>query len=112
MLGENSLREIIDRVSSTAKETFENKLESVILYGSYARGDFDGQSDIDIMVIADIEPCELGGVSSPFRRLCGELLYEYDTVVSVCVQDSRTYHRFVDTLPFFMNIKKEGVRVA
>jgi uncharacterized protein len=30
------------------------KLEKVILFGSYARGDYDEESDIDIMVIADI----------------------------------------------------------
>ena len=112
MLDENSLQEILSRVSSTAKENFKDKLEGVILYGSYARGDFDSESDIDIMIIADIEADEISSVSSTIRKLCGELLYEYGIVVSVCIQDSRTYHRFVNTLPFFMNVAKEGVRVA
>lgn len=31
-------------------EDFGSKLDAVILYGSYARGDFDAESDIDIMV--------------------------------------------------------------
>ena len=48
-----------------ARESLGDKLDKVILYGSYARGDYDDESDIDIMVLADIP-----------REACG---YEYES---------------------------------
>jgi hypothetical protein len=39
-------------------------LDSIYLYGSYARGDHDAESDIDIMVLAkDITPALRDGIS-------------------------------------------------
>ena len=107
-----SLKNILDSVIATSKEIFGAHLESVVLYGSYARGDNDDQSDIDIMIIADVPAYDISKLSTPLRELCGELLFEYDTVVSICIQDSATFHRFANTLPFFMNIEREGVKYA
>lgn len=33
-----------------------NRLKRMILYGSYVRGDFGQDSDLDIMILADIQP--------------------------------------------------------
>lgn len=112
MLDRDSFNAILSNVAETAKEIFNDKLESVILFGSYARGDYDDQSDIDIMIIADVDAAQIRDYTAPVRELCGELLYEYGIVVSVCMQDSETYHRFIKALPFFANIEKEGIRVA
>lgn len=34
-------------------------LKSVILYGSYARGDYTPESDVDIMILVDLPDDEL-----------------------------------------------------
>ena len=34
-------------------------LKSVILYGSYARGDYTPESDVDIMILVDMSDLEL-----------------------------------------------------
>ena len=36
------------------KKIYGERLKSVILYGSYARGDFRPDSDIDIMIMVDL----------------------------------------------------------
>ena len=41
------------------KKVFGEKFQSVILYGSYARGDYDEESDIDIMITVDMSREEL-----------------------------------------------------
>jgi predicted nucleotidyltransferase len=38
------LNELIERV----RPVFGDKLKKVILFGSYARGDYDAESDVDI----------------------------------------------------------------
>ena len=36
------------------KEILGKRLKKVILYGSYARGDYNKQSDVDIMILTDL----------------------------------------------------------
>ncbi len=46
-----NLRLILSDVTAGLREIFGEKLENVILYGSYARGDADEESDIDVMAL-------------------------------------------------------------
>ncbi|MBR3767313.1 MAG: nucleotidyltransferase domain-containing protein [Clostridia bacterium] len=112
MCTENQLEQLLNTVAKKAKELFSDKLHSVILFGSYARGDYDDESDVDIMILANISATELRAFRSEIDSLCGSLLYDYGVVVSITEKDTETYHRYADVLPFYQNIKKEGVRIA
>ena len=59
MCTKNQLDEIIRKIVDFSRETFAEKFNSVILYGSYARGDYDEESDIDIMALVDFDKSEL-----------------------------------------------------
>ena len=50
MCNKSQLDEIGRRIANKAIEEFGDKLDSVLLYGSYARVDFDSDFDIDIMI--------------------------------------------------------------
>ena len=50
MCTKNQLHIITQKIADEAKDRLGAKLEAVVLYGSYARGDYDDDSDIDIMV--------------------------------------------------------------
>ena len=52
MCTKRQLNEILERVVGGSKTLFGDNLDSVILFGSYARGDYDDESDIDIMIMA------------------------------------------------------------
>ena len=47
----NNLSELLKRAVSKYKSIFGDSLVQVILYGSYARGDFDEESDVDIVAL-------------------------------------------------------------
>ena len=46
-------RKIIYQVVKSVYEEFHRNLKLVLIYGSYARGDFDSKSDVDVLVVAD-----------------------------------------------------------
>ena len=112
MCTQNQLIEITQRVADESKNIFGSKLNSVILFGSYARGDFDEDSDIDVLILVDLPSDELSNYRTHIDSLCGTLLFEYGIVVSAIEKDTETYHRYSDVLPFYKNIEKEGVRIA
>ena len=49
MCSQSVLNKITAKIVKAAKDSLGDVLDKVILYGSYARGDYDEGSDIDIM---------------------------------------------------------------
>jgi len=110
MCNQITLDQITSKVTQTAKNSLGNKLEKVILYGSYARGDYDDESDIDIMVLADIPAEDKWKVyMSHFNELASRLGLEKDVLISIHVQDIFTFNKYADYLPFYIRVAKEGV---
>lgn len=112
MCTENQLKCLLDDVAENSRNIFRDSLHSVILFGSYARGDYDEESDVDIFIIADVDSSELYQFKKQIDLLCGTLLFEYGIVVSIIEKDLKTYNKYMDILPFYKNIKEEGVRIA
>ena len=112
MCTQSQLNEILQKVALKTKEIFGSSLNSVILSGSYARGDYDEESDIDILILANIPSNKLAGYREHIDTLCGDLLWEYGIVISAIEKDTETYNRYSNILPFYKNIAKEGIKVA
>ena len=109
MCTENTLKTILEDVLRYAKSEFGDLLEAVILYGSYARGDYDEESDVDVMIIADISSDEVKKLTKKFSDFSLEIDLKYDIVLSLIIQDKDTFERYKATYPLFKNIEKEGV---
>ncbi|GBU23246.1 hypothetical protein R80B4_03163 [Fibrobacteres bacterium R8-0-B4] len=111
LCGKAVLDEATSRVCAAAKEVLGEKLKKVLLYGSYARGDYDEYSDIDLFILADIpqEECCDAGLDIYHRISAFEL--EQGLIISPHVTGSEIFHEYSDTLPYYMNVIKEGVEL-
>jgi len=98
-------------VYSAAVQVLGDKLEKIYLYGSYARGDYDEDSDIDIFILADIPQEEAGKTRNKINDLRGYFDLEHDVIVSVHVTGSEIFNGYRSILPFYMNVLKDGVEI-
>jgi predicted nucleotidyltransferase len=98
-------RQIMDR----ATELFGDKLESVLLYGSYARGDYDDESDIDILLLANVTQEEAHDLEMALIPFASRLGLDNDILVSLYVKDRDTFYKWLAVLPYYQNILREGV---
>ena len=48
MCTQMQLNSLLSEFLKSSKELFGEKLKDIILFGSYARGDYDDESDVDI----------------------------------------------------------------
>lgn len=112
MCTKNQLAEITEKVALLSKSVFGDKLDSTLLYGSYARGEQTSESDIDIMVLANVSREELSSYKKPFISLSSELGLQHDVVVTVTLKDTETFNKYSQAVPFYAAVKKEGVRIA
>lgn len=89
------------------KEIYNDTVESIVLYGSVAKGTDEPESDIDIALI--LKSNETKGMKEKRLDLIVDLELEFDEVLSVLCIDKNTFEKWHDTLPFYMNVRKEGV---
>ncbi len=112
MCTENQLEKVLSEVKLQTEILLSNKLRSIILFGSYARGDYDNESDIDIMVLADIADEEVNSYTRNLYERVSHIGLENDIVLSLCLVPNERFNRFKDILPFYRNVDREGVKLA
>lgn len=112
MCAKNELNKLLESLAKQAKDVAGAQFDEAILYGSYARGDFDDESDIDVFIKINCNEEELRTLKKKFVSVASRLSLEYGVEVSVSLSDSETYQRFKNHLPYFENIEKEGVKIA
>ena len=91
------------------KEILGKRLKKVILYGSYARGDYNKQSDVDIMILTDLSFEEI----EEYRDRISDIAYdiELDTgiILSPVIKNIEKYNSRIIFVPFYKNVEREGV---
>ena len=112
MCTQQQIQRIVSAVAQEARRLLGERLDAVILYGSYARGDFDNESDIDIMVRVDCKKEQLPAYRYLFADIASELSLQYDVTVSVTTVDTETFNRYGKSLPFFAHVQQEGIKIA
>lgn len=105
----NKINKAIEKLINGIQEIFGNKAKKVILYGSYARGDFNKHSDVDVMILTDIPEAELNEYKDKIWDYAYDIDLEDEVLLSVLVKNIKTYNEWLDYNMFYMNVQKEGV---
>ncbi len=105
------LNQITAEVRQNMQNVLGDKLHKIILYGSYARGDYDSESDIDMMVLADVPENELGNYRKQINRVASKIGLANDIMITINLKDRRFFESHQEILPFYRNVANEGVPI-
>lgn len=111
MCDNHKLQNVLSVAYRRLQELFGNRLENILLYGSYAGGDYDSESDIDIMVLVNMPKEELCNYRRKVTDISSDIDLEYNVLLSITLQDTETFNRFKTVLPFYRNVLSEGVSI-
>ncbi|MEY8393449.1 nucleotidyltransferase domain-containing protein [Lachnospiraceae bacterium 45-P1] len=101
-----NLQEVFEKMIPGFQTIFGNVLERIILYGSVARGTQTVESDVDIAVIVRKYTEDM---HDKMIDLTVDLELEYNKVLSVLLIDYDNFREWEDVLPFYKNMKKDGI---
>ena len=109
MCGKVELKEIMDAFVSDCKALFGDKLCEVRLYGSYARGDYNEDSDIDVMILLDMDDKDARKYLWQVCGITNELDMEHDVLLSPVIRSKYVYDKYKELPGFYNNVMREGV---
>lgn len=106
------LRDILCSIKQGYKQVYGDDIMDIYLYGSYARGDYEQDSDIDFVAIVKGNRLDLQKKLKVMWDIAVDLGLENDIVISPTVIPYNEFLQYQEKLPYYRNIIKEGVKVG
>ena len=103
---QKNIIKILAELKRGLRQLYSDRLISIILYGSYARGEALKDSDIDVTVVLK------GGVR-PGREIdymldvVTDLNLKYNTLISICPVSENAFKTVKS--PLILNVRQEGI---
>ena len=100
------VRELLSALKSRLRDLYGARLRGVYLFGSYARGEADEESDVDVLIVLD----RLDRYSDEIELTSGavaDVSLKYGLSVSVVFASERQWQQS-GTL-FFLNAREEAI---
>ena len=88
---------------------YGSSVRQIILYGSYARGDFRPDSDVDIMILVDMSDLELKAYGQRLFYMMYNFNMDHDLDIKPIAKSEAHFNKWVVNYSFYSNIHKEGV---
>jgi predicted nucleotidyltransferase len=103
---EAAIEQGIAEMVETARQAFGDRLRRVVLYGSYARGDYDAESDVDLLIVADSVSPE---ARDELVHAMSELCIRMGRLIVPSMLDTARWEWLVEEeAPIALNIMREG----
>ncbi len=96
---------LLKRIKTSVTSTEPNA--KIILYGSYARGDYTENSDIDLLIIVAKENFSKQD-EKKIKYDLYDLEFETGIIISPIVFSKKKWNERPFVTPFYENIQKEG----
>ena len=106
---EKSMQQMIENYISALQKIYGSHLKQIILYGSYARGDYREDSDVDIMILVDMSDLELKAYAQQLSYMTYDFNLDYTLDIKPIAKSDAHFKKWIINYPFYSNIHKEGI---
>lgn len=106
-----NIQNIIKEFITGVQEILGDRLKKIILYGSYARGDYNQYSDLDIMILTNLTDEEIVNYREKIWSFAYDIEYNngFEIEISPLLKNIDRFNYWLENLPFYTNVYKEGV---
>ena len=104
--------DIIQVFAKNVRELLGDYLDSVIVYGSYARGDYSEFSDVDVMILVSLTENQIKEIFDQISDLAFDYLMKHEIDISPVIINTDHFNYWADNLPYYRNVRDEGVRLS
>ena len=105
------MERLLQKYVKDLQQMYGNRLKAVILYGSYARGDYRDDSDIDIMILLDLSDMDIKQYRHELSGETFDFNMDHDLDIKPIAKSQQHFQNWVDVYPFYANVEKEGVKL-
>lgn len=98
MKTKHEVETVVSNYASQIKTMLGDKLDAVILFGSYARGDYEDGSDVNVMVIVNIPQNQLAALRTQMRDIAFELEWENHLLLSIILESADVVCKYKGSL--------------
>ncbi len=105
---QKKLAKLLNQLSAELAQILCEKLERILLYGSYARGEARHDSDLDILIVirGDFDYADMIRHTS---ELIARLSLDNDVVISRTFISKERFEN--ECSPFTLNVQREGIPI-
>lgn len=107
----NKIKNILELYKAEIDKLGNEHLVKIILYGSYARGDFHQDSDIDIMILVNDSDDSLSEYENKIDDLTYDFNCKYGTEIMPIVKNVEEFEYWKNVYMFYKNVDQEGVTI-
>lgn len=101
-----NIKSLMAKMKNGLTELYSQRLKAVYLFGSYARGDYDQNSDLDVMIVLDSYKSYWDELVCS-AELASDLSLEYEVTISRTIMTEEQWK--TGELPVLKNVRAEGV---
>lgn len=106
-----NVQQLLQQYTQGVFQIYGTTLKAVILFGSYARGDFNSDSDIDIMILLNASEKEILETKEQISDYTYDFNMEYDVDIMPVIKGIDQFNYWRTVYPFYQNIEREGVEL-
>ena len=106
------IQNILLLFAQNVRKLIGKNLSKILVYGSYARGDYNENSDIDIMILTSLPENKIEPIEDALYDIAFDFMMEYEIQISVIVKNEEHFKYWLGALPFYDNGEREGIEIV
>ena len=106
------IQNILLLFAQNVRKLIGKNLSKILVYGSYARGDYNENSDIDIMILTSLPENKIEPIEDALYDIAFDFMMEYEIQISVIVKNEEHFKYWLGALPFYDNVEREGIEIV